>query len=237
MAIAYVNSASGGSRLSLTSISTNAFSVTTGNLIVVGVRNDGGGAVTGVSDTAGNTYTQISAIVPYSLFYAKNITGNASNVITASFGASIFNAIDAVQYSGLDKTSPLDATATGTGSGSTTITSGTFSTSSADQIIVAGCQQSFVGASWTAESNYTKRVESYENITMIEDKIVSTTQSSITSSASSSSTVDKVILVATFKQIELGPANLKSFNGLAKASIKSINGLAIASIKSVNGLA
>jgi hypothetical protein len=34
-----------------------------------------------------------------------------------------------------------------------------------------------------------------------------------------------------------GPANLKSFNGLAKASIKSINGLAIASVKSVNGLA
>jgi len=35
----------------------------------------------------------------------------------------------------------------------------------------------------------------------------------------------------------VGPANLKSFNGLAKASIKSINGLAIASVKSVNGLA
>jgi hypothetical protein len=34
-----------------------------------------------------------------------------------------------------------------------------------------------------------------------------------------------------------GPANLKSFNGLAKSSIKSINGLAIASIKSVNSLA
>jgi hypothetical protein len=35
----------------------------------------------------------------------------------------------------------------------------------------------------------------------------------------------------------VGPANLKSFNGLAKDSIKSINGLAIGSIKSVNGLA
>lgn len=34
-----------------------------------------------------------------------------------------------------------------------------------------------------------------------------------------------------------GPANLKSWNGLAKASIKSINGLAIASVKSVNSLA
>jgi len=33
-----------------------------------------------------------------------------------------------------------------------------------------------------------------------------------------------------------GPANLKSFNGVAKASIKSINGTAIGSIKSVNGV-
>ena len=33
-----------------------------------------------------------------------------------------------------------------------------------------------------------------------------------------------------------GPANLKSWNGLAKASIKSRNGLAIADIKSINGL-
>ena len=33
-----------------------------------------------------------------------------------------------------------------------------------------------------------------------------------------------------------GPANLKSYNGLAKASIKSIKGLAIADIKSINGL-
>lgn len=34
-----------------------------------------------------------------------------------------------------------------------------------------------------------------------------------------------------------GPANLKTWNGLAKASIKSVNGLAIASVKNINGLA
>ncbi|KKK56835.1 hypothetical protein LCGC14_3060550 [marine sediment metagenome] len=33
-----------------------------------------------------------------------------------------------------------------------------------------------------------------------------------------------------------GPANLKSFNGLASVSIKSINGLAMASVKSINSL-
>lgn len=34
----------------------------------------------------------------------------------------------------------------------------------------------------------------------------------------------------------LGPANLKTFNGLAAASIKTVNGLAIASVKSINGM-
>ena len=42
-------------------------------------------------------------------------------------------------------------------------------------------------------------------------------------------------LVITYT-IPSGPANLKTFNGLATASIKTINGLAIASVKSVNGM-
>jgi len=33
-----------------------------------------------------------------------------------------------------------------------------------------------------------------------------------------------------------GPANVKSWNGVALADIKSINGISISSIKSVNGL-
>ena len=34
-----------------------------------------------------------------------------------------------------------------------------------------------------------------------------------------------------------GPANVKSWNGVAIANVKSINGLAVGSIKSINGLA
>lgn len=43
-------------------------------------------------------------------------------------------------------------------------------------------------------------------------------------------------LVITYTSAS-GPANLKTWNGLAKASVKSINGLAIASVKTVDGLA
>jgi len=43
-------------------------------------------------------------------------------------------------------------------------------------------------------------------------------------------------LTITYTASASGPANLKTFDGLAKASVKTINGLAIASVKSVDGL-
>jgi len=46
---------------------------------------------------------------------------------------------------------------------------------------------------------------------------------------------NKPKLVVTYSTV-VGPANLKSFNGLSSASIKSINSVAIASMKSINGL-
>lgn len=36
--------------------------------------------------------------------------------------------------------------------------------------------------------------------------------------------------------VAAGPANLKTWNGLAKASVKTVDGLAIASVKTINGL-
>jgi len=48
--------------------------------------------------------------------------------------------------------------------------------------------------------------------------------------------LDHIQVKVYYTEAASGPANLKSYNGLAKASIKSINGLAIASIKSINGL-
>lgn len=46
-----------------------------------------------------------------------------------------------------------------------------------------------------------------------------------------------VARIDSFGGVASGPANLKTWNGLAKASIKTINGLAIASVKTFNGLA
>lgn len=47
---------------------------------------------------------------------------------------------------------------------------------------------------------------------------------------------DGFVQVFTAEAPIIGPANVKTINGLAKASVKTVNGLAIASVKSVNGL-
>ncbi len=46
---------------------------------------------------------------------------------------------------------------------------------------------------------------------------------------------NKPKLVVTYTTV-VGPANVKTYNGLAAASVKTINGLAIASVKTYNGL-
>lgn len=110
------------------SIAASAKSTTTGNLLVVFIKWEGVVTpnVTSVTDTAGNTYTEIVEVAnasgePYcSLYYAENITGNASNVTTANFGSAstTWRKIIVEEFSGIATTSSLDGTyqsSTGTG--------------------------------------------------------------------------------------------------------------------------
>jgi hypothetical protein len=93
-----------------------------------------------VTDSRGNAYAL--AIGPtsgtglrQSIYYAKNIAAG-SNTVTIKFNqAAAFVDIRALEYSGLDTVSPLDATAGAAGSGSTA-NSGAVSTTSAKELIV-----------------------------------------------------------------------------------------------------
>lgn len=76
----------------LTSISAPAINMTSGNLYIVGfwTQSTDIDSSVHVTDTAGNTYTQIGANVTNNvnigrMFYAINTTGNASNVIKATW--------------------------------------------------------------------------------------------------------------------------------------------------------
>ncbi|MDE1867214.1 MAG: hypothetical protein KGI08_05845, partial [Thaumarchaeota archaeon] len=114
---------------------TQALSTTTGNLIVVTINGGWGNCnVSSVSDTASNTYHQAtgacvsSAGVYEDIWYAYNITGNTSNVVTVHYtNANGYTMVDQIQFSGASTSSdPFETAKNGTASG-TSATTASFS--------------------------------------------------------------------------------------------------------------
>lgn len=97
-------------------IASAAKSTTTGNLLVAVIKWEGNPTLSSVSDTAGNTWTIIRQRVHGSgnpdvaLAYAENITGNASNVVTATFSSAFaeWRRILVEEFSGIATSSSLD---------------------------------------------------------------------------------------------------------------------------------
>lgn len=123
MAVAFVNSVAANNSASDTSLAAAATSLTTGNLIVGAIGWDSTvTTVTGVTDTAGNTYT-IGTRVNYGSFadsyvtpfWCISATGNASNIVTVTLGAAAtFRRLVTVQYSGLGSGTKVDEQADAT---------------------------------------------------------------------------------------------------------------------------
>ena len=146
---------------STTSIASAAKSTTTGNLLVAIVKSEHGSttvSVTDITDTAGNTWTIVanahrSAIGDPSvcLAYAKNITGNAANVVTATLSpAGDFRRIIVEEFSGLDTTSPEDQNEqTQTGAGSPFETADIVTTASGLVVIGVGAFGTLTGHTGT----------------------------------------------------------------------------------------
>jgi chitodextrinase len=121
---------------------------TAGNLIVAYVVWDGGGAAT-LTDTAGNAYQ--SAIGPTQLpgdptsaqvFYAANVAGSV-NTLTATFTMPVAtHAVLYIQeYTGMDRTAPLDAAVQATGS-SPAMDSGPLAATANELLFMAGAANS-----------------------------------------------------------------------------------------------
>lgn len=189
----------GGSVSTLACAATN---MTTGNLVVVGVRSRSNNPT--VSDTAGNTYTQIAnqssmgATDFMTMFYSANITGHASNVVTANFGASqSYVAVLVHEYSGvntLDQKVKQDASGT-----STSVTSPTFTTTVADEVIVAMCSVDQINRTFTAGATYTLQNVA-GGMAADENLIVSSIQTDKTASISQDINSLWELSVATFYQ-------------------------------------
>ena len=151
---------------------------TDGNLIVAYVAWSNTGSVS-LSDTRGNNYAPVAPATPWGtnnawrsqVFYARNIAGGA-NTVTATFGTSIasFGKLFIHEYSGLDRTSPLDASAASIGTANA-MSSGSATTSNANDLIFgAGSSSSSVTAAGTG---FTSRLSA--NGTRTEDRNVTST--------------------------------------------------------------
>ena len=175
---------------------------TAGNLNVVAVGwNNTTSSVTSVSDSAGNTYaiaapTRRGAGLSQAIYYAKNIRQSASNVVTVTLDASTpFVDVRAAEYSGLDPTNPFDVTASNAGT-SATATSGTATTTSANELIVGAGMTS--GAFTSSAAGFTTRIITTPDTDILGDRVVNAT-GAYSSGGSQSGSANWVMQMATFR--------------------------------------
>lgn len=99
--------------------------------------------ISSVTDTAGNSYTGLASVShaggTAQCYYAANVTGNSSNTTTFHISsAAAFPTAIVREYYGVATTSPIDVNTTAFGTtGGESITSGTFSTSTANEVVAA----------------------------------------------------------------------------------------------------
>lgn len=106
-ATAFVNYTEGGNNSAVNFISATAANHTTGNAIFVAVTHQNSPLT--CTDTAGNTYlsagiSQSHGSIKAEIYYAFNITGNASNVVTCTIGSAGtggFFGVAVYQFSGM----------------------------------------------------------------------------------------------------------------------------------------
>ena len=193
---------------SATSCAVNLTGTNAGDLIVLGLFVVDSTSVNSVTDTQGNTYTLIGSPQTWSpyhfverLYYAKNIKGGA-NTTTVTLSASKYMEVHLYDYSGLDTTSPLDASATPQTGTSVTGTSGTLTTSNANDLLF-GFFHSDNNVTNTAGAGFTGRTVSAEGIPLAEDKYVISTNS-YSATMSFSGNADYIGFLVAFKAAASG---------------------------------
>jgi hypothetical protein len=135
-------STTSGSANSLTlSFAANTFA---GDLILVGFDFSAGTTPSSVTDSQGNTFTPVGtqltspAGAQSVVYYAKNITGGADTV-TVTISANVtFIELYLTEYSGIDRTNPIDAQA-GASGGAGPVSSGNATTNFAGDVIYGYC--------------------------------------------------------------------------------------------------
>jgi YD repeat-containing protein len=199
------------------------------NVVIVGWGGRGsippGTAPSSVTDSKGNVY--VLAVGPtgnstgngsQSTYYATNIVAASagSNSVTVSFGVTSFTHLDLeiAEYSGVATSSPLDGTSAAIGTNAT-VTSGSVTTTSANDLLVGG---DYVDAgTGAAGSGFTLRVASPNN-TILEDEIVTST-GSYAATAAVSGPDWWIIQMVAFKAAGGGSGAPSAPTGLAASAV------------------
>jgi hypothetical protein len=164
MAVAAVQRSSGSSPFDTNPMTLTLNGVATGNcLVLTFVYYATTAAAPTVSDSAGNTYTEVGS-GSFSLssavhtFVAKNVTGgNITVTMTKSVAQSTFVSAEFLELSGADKTTPVDNHSINNANNSSA-NAGTVTVSGSGEYIIAIFSDAdFSGDTVTAGTNYTIR--------------------------------------------------------------------------------
>ena len=161
-----------------TTIETTRFAdnVTPGNLILIFAHWDNQAVTATITDQLGNTYrpifppTNAGIKDRFQVWYAKNVAGGVSLSITIHFSSATtsFSVLDAMEYSGIDRNSPLDGFTSNTGIG-TSQSSGSITVANPNSEIVIGLfGYSSYALPYTAGPGFTLR--NYDASTILEDQ-------------------------------------------------------------------
>ncbi len=138
-------------------------------------------------------------------------------------------------YSGAKQTAQPDASLSAESSGTST-TCAVTTVANNSWVVIFGISN----ANFSSATSFTNRTTVFNGLlTVIGDSDAAITPAGVTSMTANWNTSANscVIQVSIAPAVAVGPANVKTYDGLAAASVKTVNGLAIASVKTFNGLA
>lgn len=175
-AATFVNVSDGILDTSSTTVVTSGAVHTAGNGLFGWVKWEGSATTVTVTNTAGDTWTvspaiaHANAVLRGAFFYVCSTAGNASDVVTITFGAAqSFKRVQVIQASGQKTTGCLDKDLSGSGTGTALATNATTNTQ-ANSYIVAFSGE-YASQTYTAGTGFTIRLQ---NIIASEDKNVTT---------------------------------------------------------------
>lgn len=117
------------------------------------------GTTSGCTDTAGNTYTQVTTVNLATqghgeIWTAKNTIANPANIVTCTHTSSTFRNIIVIATAGASLTAPVDVSAVGTAAaGNANVTTGPFTPTTSTGSVVA-CGYITAGQVLTPGTNY-----------------------------------------------------------------------------------